>query len=147
MVLAIRFLNTSARRGIVSRNGETNHRAIGERERALHQAFSESASAHNHAAVPVLDGAGEDFAGRSRILVDNYHQIDVAEFSVAVGALFVSWRASALGVHNQLVLVEEFVGNLGCNFQIAAAIIGYIEYQLLHSLLLQLCGGIHNLVV
>lgn len=82
----VRALDAAAGGGVVACGGEAHLTAVFELHHTLHQSFAEGAATDNDAAVPVLDGAGEDFGCRGRAFVDEDGEAPVAEVATRVGA-------------------------------------------------------------
>ena len=62
----IRFLYTATGRRVIMGNRETNHAAIRELYRTLHQAFAKRTTPNNLATVLILQRTRNDFGRRSR---------------------------------------------------------------------------------
>ena len=63
VVVGVGFLYAAPRGGVVACSGETDLCAVLKGEECLHQSFAIAAAAYDGAAVPVLDGAADDFGG------------------------------------------------------------------------------------
>ena len=74
---SVRLLNTSARRSVISRYGESYHASVGEVNLLLYKSFAERAPADDGASVVVLYRPGKDFGCRSGCLIDENHERDV----------------------------------------------------------------------
>ena len=85
-------LDATSRGAVVAGNGEANHRAVVQRDRLLDETLTEGAAADDGAAVVVLDGTGKDFAGRSRLLVDEHHKGYLLVGATAVAAILLTLR-------------------------------------------------------
>ena len=108
-----------------------------ERHEVLHRALAEGALAEDHAAVIVLDGAGEDLRGRGAEAVDQH-----GERAVVGGArLRVVEHFEAAGgvlqLHDRAV-VDEQAGERGGLGQVAAAVVAQVEHQAVDVLGLEL---------
>ena len=57
------FLDASSARDVILGNGDLDLGVIRQWQDVLYQTFAEGALSDDHAAVVVLDGTGEDFAG------------------------------------------------------------------------------------
>ena len=131
------FLNATAHRSVITGNGETQLRAVGQVERALHQSFSERAPSDDDTAVVILNGTGNDFCGRGGIFVHQHGYFAIFKTTVSFGFVFRIRSAAAFGVNNQVVLVQKLVGNVDCCAQIAATVLLQVQNQVFHSLFFQ----------
>ncbi|MNV91350.1 hypothetical protein D3C71_1858380 [compost metagenome] len=59
---------------VIERGGEFQGAVVVQRQYRLHRALAEAVGAHQHAALMILQGAGDDFRGRSAAAVDQHHQ-------------------------------------------------------------------------
>ena len=57
------LLDVAASGGVVAGDGEADHGFVGQGDGALHEALAEGATADDDAAIPVLNGTGDDLAG------------------------------------------------------------------------------------
>ena len=67
-------LDRGAARRVVARGGDLQRGVGGELAHRLHRALAEGLRAHDGGALVVLQGAGDDLAGRGRAFVDQHHQ-------------------------------------------------------------------------
>ena len=121
------LLYASPRRSVVSSHSEAYHAAVLKAQRTLHESLAESATAHNHATVPILHGTRENLGSRRRILVHQHSHLALAILAVANGFGFVAWAVTALGVDNQFVLVKQFVAHLDGRIKITAAVVAEVN--------------------
>ena len=84
----VRFLDTTARRGVVTGDGQTDHGTVGQIDGALYESFSEGTPAYYDTSVPILNGSGDNLTGGSREFIDEHHQTAFLEIAVALGFKF-----------------------------------------------------------
>ena len=133
----IRLLDATTGRGVVPCNGQSDHGAVRQVDRTLHQSFAERTSAYDDTSVPVLHCAAHDFAGGSGVFVYQYDEAAVTELSVSFGEELAALCGPAFGVNNQFLLSEEFVGKVDGGVQISSAVALQVEDEVFHALLLQ----------
>ena len=136
--LVIRLLYATAGRSIVAGNGQAYHRAVRQVDRALHQSFAESAPAYDYTSIPILNGSGYDFTGGCGIFIHQNDETAVFKLSVSFGMEITAACGSAFRINNEVLLLQEFIGEVDSGVQIATAISLQVEYQVFHSFFLQL---------
>ena len=149
LTLHIRLLNATARRGEIVGNGEANHRTVGELDGSLHKAFAKRAAANDLSAVLILQRAGDNLGSRCGIFIDEYDDATAGtKMTVARCAEVLAWHGTSLGVDDDVVLLQELIGNLRCCLQVATTIVLQVENERLkRSLVPQLLQGLHELFV
>ena len=126
---------------VVACDGEAYHRTVGERDGLLHQSLAEGAPPDDGAAVVVLDGTGEDFAGRGRAFVDEYHEGDVLVAAAPVAAELLAGRLASLHIGDEPSFGHELVGHLHGRLHVSARVAAQVDGEVLQSLLRELCQG------
>ena len=129
----VRLLYGAARRSIVALGSEAYHRAIGERERPLHESFSERAAPHHHSAVIILHGSRENLACRSRELVHHHHHASTVHGAVGNGAVIERLHAHTFGEHNRVASVEKQSGKVVGGLEVTAAIVLEVHNHVAHA--------------
>ena len=81
----VRFLYTAAGRRVIMGNRETNHAAIRELYRPVHQSFAKLTTTKNLATVLILQRTRNDFGCRSRKFVDENHHFPREQTTFSVG--------------------------------------------------------------
>ena len=122
MAPAVSPAEATTGRGVVPCNGQSDHGAVRQVDRTLHQSFAERTSAYDDTSVPVLHCAAHDFAGGSGVFVYQYDEAAVTELSVSFGEELAALCGPAFGVNNQFLLSEEFVGKVDGGVQISSAV-------------------------
>ena len=135
--LGIRLLDASARWSIVMCNSESDHRAVGHVERALNKTLTKGTATNHDATVLILDGAGNNFGRRGCITVDKHYYLTLTENTAAIGLIFSARHLAAHGIYNQVVTLQELVGDIYSGLEIASAILLEIENKVLHALIAQ----------
>ena len=143
----VRLLDVASAGGVVAGDGEANHGVIRQGDGTLHEALAEGAPTDDHAAIPVLHGAGDDLAGRGRRFVDEDDEAAVLEVARGRGLGLLARRVAALGVDDQATVAEEFVGQVAGHMQEAAAVALKVEDEVLHALLTEPGEGLEELLV
>ena len=104
-------LDRTALRCVVQGRGELQGAIVVQRQHGLHRALAEAVGAHQHAALVILQGAGDDFRSRGAAAVDQYHQWHAF---AGVGRVGIETQFgvgdTALGVDDQAFL-EEVIGD------------------------------------
>lgn len=77
----IGLLETTSRRNIVMRNGQTDNRTIRQREGLLCQAFPERTASDHQSPVPILNRSDQNFARRNGLFINQYNHPAVLEQS------------------------------------------------------------------
>ena len=106
------LLDAAPGRGVVAGDGEADHGVIRQGDGTLHEALAEGAPTDDHAAIPVLHGAGDDLAGRGRRFVDEDDEAAVLEVARGRGLRLLARRVAPFGVDDQSAIGEELVGEL-----------------------------------
>ena len=132
--------------GVVACHGEAYHRAVGQVDGALHESLAEGAAADDYAAVPVLDGSGDDFAGRGRVFVYQYDEASVGEASVALCQEVASPFGASFGVDNEFFLSQELVGQVDGGVEVASAVALQVEDEVFHALCLEFLQGLGKFI-
>ena len=134
----VMFLDRTAGGGVVARDGEAYHRAVGERERTLDEAFAEGATAHDYAAVVILQCSGEDFRGRGGILVDHHHYGTVEKRTAILGIEILRVGATAFGEYHRRAVGKQLRGYFHGGLHVASAVAFEVEDKFLHAEFFQL---------
>lgn len=100
--------------GVVVRCSEANHRAVGQVDGTLHEAFSEGASAHDDATIVVLNRTSHNLRGRGAKLIDHHHDAALLEEATPLRCKRLARLCAPLGVDHKVAFVEELRGNLKC---------------------------------
>ena len=145
--ILVRFLDTTACRRIITRNGKTNHGTVRQIDRTLYKSLSEGTATHYHAPVPILHSTGNNLARRSRIFVHQDHQFTELMLSVTIGIKVPTGAPTAFCVDNQFLLTQELIGYVNGSIQITSSITLQIENEILHSLSFQGSQCIHEFLV
>src|SRR5215470_5655984 len=127
-------VDRAALRREVLRGREPEARAIGQRDDGLHGALAEGLGADHDRAAPVLERARDDLGRRRAALVDEHHhrQGRIRLLRVRREAHVLVAHA-ALGVDDQLAVVDELFGHLDRRGQQAAGIVAQVEDERLHA--------------
>ena len=144
LAVLVGALDATARWGIIAGNGQADGGTVTEVDGLLYESFAERAEAYDGTAVVVLDGAGKDFAGRSRTLVNEYNQRCVLAAARTVGIFFHAGVFASLCVNNQFTLGQEFVDHADGGFHIASRILAQVDDDTLAVLVAQLGNGIQQ---
>ena len=147
ITLGIGFLNATACRGVIMRHGESDHRTVGQVDGALHKSLAKGSATYDHSTVLVLYGTRDNLGGRSRILVDEHHNLSVEEFAVALGLIFIALHSSSLGIYYKIALLQKFVGYIHRCLQITASVALKVEDEVAHTLLGEFFESLAKLVV
>src|SRR5207302_1137219 len=132
-------VDRSALRREILRGREPEPRAVGQRNDRLHRALPEGLGAHDDRAAPVLERAGDDLGGRGAPLVHQDHHRQVRVRLLRVGReAHVLVPHAALGVHDQLAVVDELLGDFDGRGQEPAWITAQVEDERLHPRLCRL---------
>ena len=137
----VRLLDTTARRSIVAGDSEANHGTVRQVDRTLYQSLAESAASYYHASVPVLDGSGHDFTGRSGVLVHQYDETAVLEVARTFGKEITAACGPSFGVDDEFFLLQKLVGKVDGGIQIPSSVTLQVEDEVFHSFLLQAFQG------
>ena len=132
--------------GVVACHGEAYHRAVGQVDGALHESLAEGAAADDYAAIPVLDGSGDDFAGRGRVFVYQYDEASVGEASVALCQEVASPFGASFGVDNEFFLSQELVGQVDGGVEVASAVALQVEDEVFHAFAFELFESVGKFV-
>ncbi len=108
----------------------------------LHEALSEALLADHQAAVMILDRAGNDFRSRGGAAVDDHHQRHGHAAVAAHGVVAALRRGAPVMRNDQLILVEEHVGNGHGFVQQAAGISAQVEDQAVELGGIQILQGV-----
>ena len=129
-----RLLHATPGRGVISSHREAHHTSVAEFDGHLHKTFTKGASSDDGGAVIVLHRACKDLTGRSTRFVneDNKRQTLISAASVAL--IFFLVEASSLGIDNESILRQEFIGHTYRGLQISPEISAQINDEMLHSL-------------
>ena len=95
----------------------------------LHQALAEGLLADHQAAIVILNRAGHDFRSRSGAAVHDHHERHLYAAIAAHGVIAPLLRSAPVMRNDQLILVQEHVGNRHGFIQQAAGIAAQIENQ------------------
>ena len=147
VALLIGLLDAAPRGGEVVGNGEPDHRAVGQVDGALHQSLAKGAAAHHLSSILVLDGACDNLGRRGRIFVDQHHHAALGEAAVGPGAIVAARHAAALGINDEVALVQQLAGHVGRCLQIAAAVALEVQHQVGHALVAQPLKALHKLMI
>ena len=123
---------------------ESHHGSVGEGERPLHETLAVGSAAHDHTAVPVLDGACGDFGRRGGILVHHHHEASLIEKRLEAGGggeVVVAWRVASFGIYREASRGEELAENLYRGLKVASAVVDKVEDKAVHALLFQVAEG------
>ena len=114
----------------------------------LHKALAEGAAPDDEAAVIVLNGACEDFAGACRKFVDKEHEVLTGEGAAAVAEYHVVVaRGASFGSHNHVAAPEELVGHEHCRVHVASGVAAQVEDKRFCAVVAQLCQAVEHLGV
>ena len=136
--VAVRFLDRPSRRRVVARDGQTDRRAVRERDLTLDQSLAVGAAADDRAPVVVLKRSGQNLARRGTVFVDQHDQLFVGELSLPVAVLGLPVSRAVLRVDDHLVGGQELVRDRDGLFEQAARVAPDVEDELLHALSLEL---------
>ena len=90
----------------------------------------------------VLNGATYNLGGRSRIFIHQNYEAAVAEKTAARGVEHLTGRGAPFSVDHQRAGRQKLTGHLGGSAEITATIHLEVEYETLHSLLLERGDGL-----
>ncbi len=141
----VRLLNAAARGSIVAGYGQANHGTVRQVDGTLHKSLAECTASYYHTSVPVLDGSGHDFAGRSGVLVHQYDEAAVPEVARTLGKEVAAACGSSFGVDDEFLLFQKLVGKVDGGIQISSSVSLQVEDKVFHSLLLQYFQGLCKL--
>ena len=100
---------------VVFGDGDFHLGVVGEGQYVLYQAFAEGTLSDDDTPVVVLDGAGEDFAGRGAAAVDEDGQGDLlVDGLVGGGIQVIGVLCLAFGRHHGFAFRNEEVDNIDC---------------------------------
>ena len=139
-------LHASARRGIILGRSELELAVVGQGTDALHQALPVGARADDGGAVVVLQGAGDNFRGRCRGIIDQYHDGNFRVYGVCGGLVHLLRGGFALGADHHRAFGDEQRDNVHGLSHDAAAVAAKIQYQTLHSFGFQLFISVADLL-
>ncbi len=140
------LLYAAARRGIIARYGETYHRAVGEGERTLYETLTEGTASYYKRSVIVLKGSREDFSSGRRILIGHNYNSSVEEITGFLCSVGKGLSGASGSTYHRSAFGEELGGKLESSPEIAAAVVAYVEYKILHAFFTQLGNGILHLL-
>ena len=151
-------LDQTSARCVVAGNRQAKCGVVGKIKLALHETFAEGRLADDQTAIPVLNGAGDDFAGRRGPIGNKKNQGSFFELAVGTGIIFFTDVCPApLRIDHHAgtafhVAVQEHIRHLHRLVEISARIAPKIQDQSLHPLCLQFlercthffCGCLHE---
>ena len=141
VIIRIWLLDTSSRWSIETCNRQPDTGAVAEETGLLDKALSIGTAAYDSSPVVILHCPGENFAGRSRILVHEHGQADVLQDSLAVSLVIFTFLVKALKINYLISLFEEHVRQQKCLIQIASGIVTQVENQMLHIIVKKFLGS------
>ena len=134
LAAGVGLLDASAGRCVITGDGNAEAAAVIEIERLLHEALPERTAADYPASVVILDGSGEDFAGRCGVLVDQHVERYLLQFSSAGSSIILTLAVAPFQINYQCILGQEHVGQVEGLVEETAAVVAQVEYQTLHPL-------------
>ena len=105
----VHLLDATTGGRVVTGDGQAQLGAVGEGDGHLHEALTVGAPTDDESAVVVLDGAGEDLAGRARHLVGEDDQRGVLAGATTVGKELLPRVSLALHIDDHLAAGNELV--------------------------------------
>ena len=139
--ITVRFLDTAAGRGIEPGHRQPDGGTVRKITRFLYQAFAKGAAADDHATVVVLDGAGENLAGRGAGLIDQHGEGDIPEQTLSISGVILTFVMESFQVYDFIAAVEEEIGEQEGLVEITAGIVPQIKDEARHPLPQQFQGG------
>ena len=133
--LLIGFLYAASAGRIILGHGESYHASVCQFDGSLHQSFSKRAPAHHYTSVLVLYGTREYFCCRCAVFIHQYGHFPLGEESAARTAEFLIGNTSSPCIDYQVILLEEFAGDIGSCLQVSSSILLQVYYQVHHALL------------
>ena len=128
-------------------DGETDHRAVWQVDRTLHQSFAKGTTADNQTSVLILNGSCDNLCGRGRIAIDEHHYPAVHKSTVAISGIVRTGHLPSIGIDDEITPMQELVCDIDGSFQIAATVLLKVENQMLHTLRLQLAEALNELLM
>ena len=144
--IIIRLLNATTGGSVVLLDCQSNGTAIWQAHGALNQPLAKAATPHNQASVPILHSARNNFTGAGRGLVNEHNQASLFKQSLVLRVAIFPLKGPALGVDDEFVPTQEFVGHVHGGLQHAAPVALKVQDQILHALSLQLHQGFAEFV-
>ena len=89
----------------------------------------------------------DDFACRRRQFVDHHHHFQIFQATAAGSSDVAPRLLTSLRVDDELLALQEFVGEKSRHVEVAAAVAGEVEDKLLHALTFEALYGIDKFVV
>ena len=123
----IGLLDRAAGRRVVTRRGQPQGRSVAVWNLTLDESLAERTATNNRTTVVILQCPGEDFARRRASLVDQHHNVHVLCGARAVGVFAELFMLAVFRVDDQLVFVQEFVGDHDGLVEIAARVAPQVE--------------------
>ena len=124
------FLDAAAAGRIVAGHGEADHAAVAEVHGLLHQALAEGASAHDGAAVVVLNGSGEYLAGAGAAFIHKHHDGQLLEGAAPVADELLAWTFAPFGIDDELACGQEFVDHLYGDVHVSSSVAPEVHDEL-----------------
>ena len=147
IALSIGFLYATTCGSIIMRHGESDHRTVGQVDGALHKSLAKGSATDDLASILILYGSRDNLRCRSRILVDEHHNLSVEEFSVTLGLIFIALHSSSLGIYYKVALLQKFVGYIHRCLQITASVALKVEDKVAHTLLGEFLKSLAKLIM
>ena len=116
-------MDRAARRRVITRGGELDGAALGQRHHGLHRALAESLLARDNSATVILQRARHNFRGRSAALVDQHDDprtVEDVAFMGLIGKIGVGY-AAARG--NDQAIIQKPVRHIDGRIQNAARVV------------------------
>ena len=107
----------------------------------MHEPLAKRATTDNRATIVILQGSGQNLTRRGTILVNQYGNLQILRRAHAVGILTQLTMVAILGVDNQLLLVQELVGDEDGLIEEPARVAAQVENQFRHPLTTQFQQG------
>ena len=120
-------LDQAAAGRVVARGRQRQAGVFAQSGNGLNEALSEALLANHQAAVMILNRAGHDFRSGGGTAVDDHHQRHGDAAIAAHGVVAALGRSAPVMGNDQLILVEEHVGNGHGFIQQAARISAQVE--------------------
>ena len=129
------------------RDGETDHRTVRQIDRTLHETLAKGTAAYNDTTILILNSTCHNLCCRCRIAIHQHHHLALLEGTVAIGGIVHSWHLTTFGIDDQVTLFQKLLRDIHSSLQIAAAVLLQVEYQMLHTLCLQLVQTLHEFLM
>ena len=145
--LRVRLLDTTARRGIIMGDRESDHRAVGKVYRTLDKALAKRSATHHDATILILDSTCDNLGSRGRIAVNQNNDLTRLEHTIAIGRIFRTRHSPTLCIDDEIAFLQELLGNVDSSLQIASSVLLQVENQVVHPLLAQLIKALEELLM